>query len=194
MLQPPFFHEYGPEALNYGSLGMIMGHEIMHALDPARWGGFTRHRQVKKEYAKRALCLRRSHRSVLPPSGEQDESSDPTDSENLSDLVGTALAYAAFSSSAEEDRRLETFLRFGLRKHLAFLRARSPALVLEVPRPLYRNMVDNAVGERHRWTIILLTSLSVLLLGLLCCILLLPYLLTEQSPVMGDTTVRTLKT
>ncbi|KAL3189227.1 hypothetical protein MRX96_002899 [Rhipicephalus microplus] len=108
IIQPPFFYEYGPEALNYGSLGMIIGHEIMHGLDISGWGGPLRNLdEMKKEHNKRALCLRRSHRSVLPSSSQRDELVDTADSENLADFVGTMLAYAAFASSAEEDRKVK---------------------------------------------------------------------------------------
>ncbi|KAH7957571.1 hypothetical protein HPB52_020283 [Rhipicephalus sanguineus] len=67
----PLYTQRVPEALNYGALGAIVGHEMMHAYDVTgidydenakhwnwRSAAFTR------EYTKRALCLRRSHRSA----------------------------------------------------------------------------------------------------------------------------------
>ncbi|KAL1421517.1 hypothetical protein MTO96_023079 [Rhipicephalus appendiculatus] len=126
----PFFYEYGPAALDYGGLGMTIGHELMHAFDVANVGdAFWKTEEVKKEYTKRALCLRRSHRSVLSLGGQQEVLDDTVDSENLADFV----------DSGEDDKRCRIT--------------------------------------------IFLTILIVLLLGLLCCILVLTYLVTQQSPV-----------
>ncbi|KAL3189225.1 hypothetical protein MRX96_002897 [Rhipicephalus microplus] len=82
--------------------------EIMHGLDIRSWGElFYIPDEVKKGHNKRALCLRRSHRSVLPSSRQRDEFFGTAESENLADFVGTMLAYAAFASSAEEDRKVK---------------------------------------------------------------------------------------
>ncbi|KAL1415645.1 hypothetical protein MTO96_029132 [Rhipicephalus appendiculatus] len=154
ILQRPFIYEYGPEALNYGSLGTLIGHQLIHAYDPAHLGEeFWRSENVKKQYTKRALCLRRSHRSILSLSGLQEVLNDTVDSENIADYVGTKIAYAAYGIYGEDVQK-----------------------------------VDSAEGQKSHWILILLTSLIVLLLGLLCCTLLLVYLSTEQSPVKDDIT------
>ncbi|KAL1415643.1 hypothetical protein MTO96_029130 [Rhipicephalus appendiculatus] len=108
ILQPPFFYEYGPEALNYGSLGTVIGHQLMHLYDPAHLEEeFWQTEEVKKEYTKRALCLRRSHRSILSLSGLEEVLNDTVDSENIADFVGTKLAYAVYASSEEEEKRVK---------------------------------------------------------------------------------------
>ncbi|KAL1474104.1 hypothetical protein MTO96_038238 [Rhipicephalus appendiculatus] len=102
----PYFYEYGPDALNYGGLGMLIGHQLLHAFDVAHLGGeFWSSVEVYKEYTKRALCLRRSHRSVLSLSGQQEVLDDTLDSENLGDFVGTMIAYAAYASLPDARKR-----------------------------------------------------------------------------------------
>ncbi|KAL1485046.1 hypothetical protein MTO96_032204 [Rhipicephalus appendiculatus] len=232
---------YGPIGLNYGALGTMIGHELMHAFDVKKVQSATwRTDAFQEEYTKRALCLRRSHKSVLSLSRQEETWDDEVDSENLCDLVGTMIAYAAFASlpqkylsvqlvglnltseqlffinhcvayCANDSELAERYAPYRSRCIVPLMnmpefstafncgaRTRmnprqkctfwSPALFLERPGPLCRNMVDSAEGRKCRWIIIFLTGLIILLLGLLCCTLLLVYMVTEQSPVKDDIT------
>ncbi|XP_065289066.1 uncharacterized protein [Dermacentor albipictus] len=103
LLLRPFFRPFGPLGLNYAGLGAIMGHEIMHAFDVQGimhndvyepWAS----NDIIKEYTKKAVCLRQSHRSVLSFSARQEVLNDTADSENMADLVGAMTAYATYAS------------------------------------------------------------------------------------------------
>ncbi|KAL1487229.1 hypothetical protein MTO96_008174 [Rhipicephalus appendiculatus] len=99
----PFMYPYGITALNYGGVGMMIAHEITHAFDVRGIHSLEGYvpddmDDVIKEYTKRALCLRTSHKSVLSLSGQEGTLNDDLDSENLADLAGTKVAYDAFAS------------------------------------------------------------------------------------------------
>ncbi|XP_049520699.1 neprilysin-3 [Dermacentor silvarum] len=108
LLQRPFFYPYGLLGLNYGGLGAMAAHELMHAFDVK---GITLREayqpwnasDIIKEYTKRALCLRQMHRSVLPYSARKDVLNAKMDSENLADWVGTITAYAAFAALSSSE-------------------------------------------------------------------------------------------
>ncbi|XP_075744567.1 neprilysin-1-like [Rhipicephalus microplus] len=104
----PFIYEYGPPALNYAGMGMTIGHILMRGFDDAHLGGqFWSGKDLKKEYAKRTLCLRRSHRSLLSLGGQHEVLNDVLDSETLADFEGTKFAYAAYDALPEEDRSVK---------------------------------------------------------------------------------------
>jgi hypothetical protein len=39
ILQPPFFNKEAPDAVNFGAMGMVVGHEITHGRESARVAG-----------------------------------------------------------------------------------------------------------------------------------------------------------
>ncbi|KAH8039430.1 hypothetical protein HPB51_007308 [Rhipicephalus microplus] len=112
IISRPLFYDESPPALNYGSLGTIVGNEMIHAYDVTgiaynemaelrHWASasFTR------EYTQRALCLRQSHGAAVRQKARQ-ELDDFSDSENIDDFVGVKIVYRAFSSLPYHERRL----------------------------------------------------------------------------------------
>ncbi|KAL1443140.1 hypothetical protein MTO96_030431 [Rhipicephalus appendiculatus] len=76
MLQP-FMYPHGIDALHYGGLGTMIGQAIMAALDSRgihSLDGYVPDDRddVMKEYTKRALCLRKSNKSVLSLSVQEE--------------------------------------------------------------------------------------------------------------------------
>ncbi|XP_070389922.1 membrane metallo-endopeptidase-like 1 isoform X8 [Dermacentor albipictus] len=103
MLLPNIFFTEGPAAFNYGSLGRVLAHEMMHGYDVTGLefdeNGEQRHwfsRESTEQYVNRTLCLRHFHKNVLRP--RQEAPNDTIDSEILADLGGTPMAYSAFTS------------------------------------------------------------------------------------------------
>ncbi|XP_075746266.1 neprilysin-1-like [Rhipicephalus microplus] len=112
-MQRPLYYHDAPDALNYGSLGTIAGHEIMHAYDVSGIKIDDKNKQrswptrrYMEEYTKRTLCLRASHRAALRRRPRQVQISDFVDSENLADLAGIRATYKAYSSLPYNRRSL----------------------------------------------------------------------------------------
>ncbi|XP_065282356.1 neprilysin-1-like [Dermacentor albipictus] len=110
IVQPPFFFALGTAALNYGGLGQIVGHEVMHGydvngirLDPISGTVHTTDSSSMFQYAKRVYCLRQSYIKA-----EQERAAvtidDDTDSEGFADFTGLQLAYAAYNRLTPQER------------------------------------------------------------------------------------------
>ncbi|KAL3200242.1 hypothetical protein MRX96_043553 [Rhipicephalus microplus] len=84
------------------------------------------------------------------------------------------------------------FLEVAINVVDAFLNGIGLALTVFKTKALLAHSVDTAEANMRRQATIFLTTLIVLLVGLLSCTFLLAYLLTEQPPVKGDITVDTL--
>ncbi|XP_054930325.1 neprilysin-1-like [Dermacentor andersoni] len=103
ILLPHFIFTDGPAAYNYGSLGRMLGHEMMHGYDVkgSQYDENTKQRrwfspESSKHYLNITLCLRHLHMNVLRQ--RQEVLNETLDSENLADLGGTTMAYSAFRS------------------------------------------------------------------------------------------------
>ncbi|KAL3205309.1 hypothetical protein MRX96_011207 [Rhipicephalus microplus] len=112
IVQPPMYFPDGTAALNYGGLGQIIGHEIMHAYDidgityddtahSVKFGNTS----TMREYERKVLCLRSSYEAAERRARQL---TDATDSEGFADYSGIQLAYAAYRSllAAERDATL----------------------------------------------------------------------------------------
>jgi putative endopeptidase len=102
ILQPPFFNRAAVRAVNYGAIGMVMGHELTHGFDDQGrqfdakgnlrdWWTAS----VGKEFEKRAQCVVEQYDGYVAVD-ELKVNGKLTLGENIADLGGIKLAHAAF--------------------------------------------------------------------------------------------------
>ncbi len=104
ILQPPFFHADADDAVNYGAIGAVIGHEIGHGFDDqgSHYDGDGRlsnwwtddDRAAFEERTKRLI----DQYAVLSPAEAPDHfvNGELTIGENIGDLGGLSIAYKAY--------------------------------------------------------------------------------------------------
>lgn len=104
ILQPPFYHRYFPKSLNYGGIGVVIGHELTHGFDD-KGRLFDREGNLQRWWSdtsingfhKRAKCLITQYGNYtvsevgIPVDGEN------TQGENIADNGGIKQSFRAYS-------------------------------------------------------------------------------------------------
>jgi endothelin-converting enzyme/putative endopeptidase len=107
ILQPPFFTRGAPDAVNYGAIGMVVGHELTHGFDDegrkfdasgnlADWWTPA----VSKEFDRRAGCVEKQYDQYLAVDDVK-LNGKLTLGENIADLGGLKLAFAAYRAARQ---------------------------------------------------------------------------------------------
>lgn len=105
ILQPPFFNRAADDAVNYGGIGAVIGHEIGHGFDDqgSKWDGAGRLANWwtpadRAEFEKRGAALAAQYdRFELFPGFRVNGKF--TLGENIGDWCGLTIAYAAYRAS-----------------------------------------------------------------------------------------------
>ncbi|MRW92507.1 M13 family peptidase [Duganella sp. FT80W] len=107
MLQPPFFNAAADDAVNYGAIGAVIGHEISHAFDDhgAQYDGDGNLRDWwsaadRQAYARKISTLVEQYDQFSPLPGYH-VNGTLTLSENIADNSGLAIAYKAYRLSLQ---------------------------------------------------------------------------------------------
>jgi predicted metalloendopeptidase len=107
ILQSPFFSMNAPDALNYGGIGAVIGHEISHAFDDqgSRYDGDGNLKNWWTETDRRSFealtkKLIDQYKEYEPLPGQK-VNGQLTLGENIADLSGLAIAYKAYQISRE---------------------------------------------------------------------------------------------
>ncbi|MBB6094843.1 putative metalloendopeptidase [Povalibacter uvarum] len=105
ILQPPFFDPNVDDAINYGAIGSVIGHEISHGFDDQgrRYDGAGNLSdwwapKDNEEFTQRAKALGAQYNALSPLPGLS-VNGDLTMGENIADLAGVAMAYRAYHLS-----------------------------------------------------------------------------------------------
>jgi len=108
ILQPPFFNMDADDAVNYGGIGAVIGHEISHGFDDqgSQYDGRGNLRnwwtpQDRKEFESRAEQLV-SQYSKYKPFDDMNVNGKLTLGENIGDLGGLNAAYSAYHLSLKD--------------------------------------------------------------------------------------------
>ena len=105
ILQPPFFDAGADDAVNYGAIGAVIGHEISHGFDDQGsqydgdgnlrdWWTDEDHRRVRRQHEGAGRAIRR-----LQPVPGYHVNGELTLGENIADNSGLAIAYKAYRLS-----------------------------------------------------------------------------------------------
>jgi predicted metalloendopeptidase len=107
ILQPPFFYAEGDDAINYGGIGAVIGHEITHSFDNSGRQFDAKGNQVDwwtpedaKAFDERAKCIIDQYNSYFVEPGLH-ENGELVQGEAIADLGGLTIAYRAYRKTLE---------------------------------------------------------------------------------------------
>jgi putative endopeptidase len=107
ILQPPFFFADGDDAVNYGAIGMVIGHEMTHGFDDqgrqydskGNLEDWWTPEDAEKFKAKADLVVKQYNDFTVLDSLHVN--GELTLGENIADIGGLAIAYAAFKKTQQ---------------------------------------------------------------------------------------------
>ncbi len=117
ILQPPYFDLYADDALNYGGIGMVIGHEITHSFDD-QGAQFDKNGNVKNWWTKDDFEKFKARTQQVIDQYNQFTVLDSvhvkgalTVGENTADIAGIAIAYDAFklTEQGQSNEKLDGF-------------------------------------------------------------------------------------
>ena len=113
ILQPPFFNLEADDAVNYGAIGAVIGHELGHGFDDqgAKYDGDGNLRnwwseQDLEQFQARTAQLAKQY-SAYAPFEDASVNGELTLGENIGDLGGLTVAYKAYQISLNGEKAPE---------------------------------------------------------------------------------------
>lgn len=115
ILQPPFFNMEADEAVNYGGIGAVIGHEMGHGFDDqgSKYDGDGNLKNWwtdddRKRFEKRTTQLIKQYDAFTVLDGVHVKG-DFTQGENIGDLSGLSIAYKAFKENYSDNRVIDGY-------------------------------------------------------------------------------------
>jgi putative endopeptidase len=115
ILQPPFFYLHGDDAVNYGAIGVVIGHEMTHGFDDEgrkfdKNGNLTDWwtPEDSKKFEERAKVLSDQFSSFTVIDSVHADGK-LTLGENIADFGGLNISYQAFRSASNETLKIDGF-------------------------------------------------------------------------------------
>ena len=113
ILQPPFFNFAADDAINYGAIGAVIGHEITHGFDDqgSKFDAVGNYQswwtdEDRRKFDERAACVS-SQFSSYQVQKDLNINGKLTLGENIADLGGLTMAYEAYEMSLKGKTRPE---------------------------------------------------------------------------------------
>ncbi len=162
ILQPPWFDPTADDALNYGGMGSVIGHEMTHGFDDqgakydpsgnlANWWSEA----DLKAFKERAGCIVNQFNSFEVDKG-LNENGTLVQGESIADLGGLVVAYAAFQKAIEGKPRVNIdgftpeqrfFLGFARGWATNYRPELARLIVLQDPHPLSKFRVNGPLSN-----------------------------------------------
>jgi len=126
ILQPPFFRLDADDAVNYGAIGSVIGHEITHGFDD-QGSRFDAHGNLRdwwtaddrQEFESRASVVVEQYNGYEVEDG-LNVNGELTLGENIADLGGLRIAYEALRTASDGRDESEEGLTYDQRFYLSF--------------------------------------------------------------------------
>ncbi len=107
ILQPPLYYQHGDDAINYGGIGFVIGHEMTHGFDD-EGSQFDKYGNLKSWWSKEDREKFDAHAEKIIKQYDSYTVLDTvhvngklTEGENIADNGGLAIAYTAFQKTPE---------------------------------------------------------------------------------------------
>jgi endothelin-converting enzyme/putative endopeptidase len=109
VLQPPFFDASANDAVNYGSFGVIIAHDLSHQIDPLGAENDVEGRPInwwtetdRQQYQQRSQCLVKQFDDYFVAPGVHHDGKRVL-GESVADLIGIRVAYQALQKSMQRN-------------------------------------------------------------------------------------------
>jgi putative endopeptidase len=113
ILEPPFFDPQAPDAMNYGAIGAIIGHEVSHTFD-SEGSAFDENGALRNwwtpadlQHFNAATAELAKQYDQYRPFPDLSVNGEQTLAENIADLAGLMAAYDAFKQSLKGNTAAE---------------------------------------------------------------------------------------